>query len=61
VLNIGLLTVRLTAPLPGVVGVEVVHHAGAVDRGPHFEIADDPGHRPETPLDDDAAEIRSGR
>jgi alpha-D-xyloside xylohydrolase len=60
VLNIGLLTVRLTAPLPGVIGVEVVHHAGTLDRGPHFEIADDPVHRPETPLHDGAAEIRSG-
>src|SRR5919112_1014238 len=60
VLNIGLLTVRLTAPLPGVVGVEVVHHAGAVDRGPQFDIAADPGHRPETHVDEGAAEIRSG-
>src|SRR2546426_2116522 len=60
VLNIALLTVRLTAPLPGVISVEVTHHAGAVDRGPHFELAQDPAHRPETDVGDKAAEIRSG-
>jgi alpha-D-xyloside xylohydrolase len=60
VLNIALLTVRLTAPLPGVISVEVTHHAGAVDRGPHFELARDAAHRPETAVGDKAAEIRSG-
>src|SRR2546426_188009 len=40
--------------------VEVPHHAGAVDRGPHFELAQDPAHRPETDVGDKAAEIRSG-
>jgi alpha-D-xyloside xylohydrolase len=59
-LNQALLTIRLTAPLPGVVGVEVTHHAGGVDRGPHFDLATDPDHRPETDIGDDAVEIRSG-
>src|ERR687885_1757702 len=60
VLNIALLTVRLTAPLPGVIGVEVTHHAGGVNRGPQFELARDPAHRPETDVGDKTAEIRSG-
>jgi alpha-D-xyloside xylohydrolase len=60
VLNIALLTVRLTAPLPGVVGVEVTHHAGGVDRGPHFALNADSAHRPETEIGGDVAEIRSG-
>ncbi len=60
ILNIALLTVRLTAPLPGVIGVEVTHHAGGVDRGPHFVLTADSAHRPETEIGDDAAEIRSG-
>jgi alpha-D-xyloside xylohydrolase len=59
VLNIGLLTVRLTAPRPGVIGVEVIHHAGGVDRGPRFELAIDPDHRPATDVGDEVAELRS--
>src|ERR671920_1667064 len=60
VLNIALLTARLTAPLPGVIGVEVTHHAGGMDRGPHFELTGDGTYRPETDVADHAAEIRSG-
>jgi len=60
VLNIALLTVRLTAPLPGVIGIEVTHHAGGMDRGPHFELTGDGTYRPETDVVDEAAEIRSG-
>ena len=60
VLNIALLTVRLTAPLPGVIGVEVTHHAGGVHRGPDFELARDTTYRPETEVGEEAAEIRSG-
>src|SRR5689334_23656490 len=59
-LNQALLTINLTAPAEGVIGVEVTHHAGGVDRGPHFALAGDPGHRPATDLDDDRVEIRSG-
>jgi alpha-D-xyloside xylohydrolase len=60
VLNQALLTMRLTAPAEGVIGVEVTHHAGGVDRGPHFALAEDPGRRPATDVRDDGVEIRSG-
>ena len=60
VLNLAMLTIRLTAPLPGIVGVEVIHHAGGVPRGPRFALADDPVHRPETDLRDEEVQIRSG-
>ncbi|RZS82974.1 alpha-D-xyloside xylohydrolase [Motilibacter rhizosphaerae] len=59
VLNVGLLTVHLTAPLPGVIGVEVTHHAGALDRGPHVTVASD-GADPEVRVGDKDAELRSG-
>ncbi|NLF04869.1 MAG: alpha-xylosidase, partial [Actinomycetales bacterium] len=38
-LNRPLLTVRVTSPLPDVIGVRISHHVGAVDRGPHFPLA----------------------
>ena len=60
VLNTALLTVRLTAPLPGIIGVEVAHHSGGPDRGPRFELAQDGSHRPETAITDEVAEVRSG-
>jgi alpha-D-xyloside xylohydrolase len=60
VLNIALLTVRLTAPLPGIIGVEVAHHAGSADRGPRFGLAQDGSHRPEIAITDEVAEVRSG-
>ena len=60
VLNTALLTVRLTAPLPGIIGVEVAHHSGGADRGPRFGLAQDGSHRPETAITDDVAEVRSG-
>ena len=60
ILNIALLTVRLTAPLPGVIGVEVTHHAGGVDRGPRFDLASDSVHRPKAEIGHHTAEIRSG-
>ncbi|PWD50630.1 alpha-xylosidase [Serinibacter arcticus] len=37
-LNRPLVTVRLTSPLPDVVGVRISHHLGGIDRGPHFPI-----------------------
>jgi alpha-D-xyloside xylohydrolase len=33
-----LLTARVWSPAPGVIGVEVSHLAGDVDRGPHFDV-----------------------
>ncbi len=37
-LNLPSLTVTLWSPMEGIIGVRIVHHAGAVDRGPHFTI-----------------------
>jgi len=39
-LDTPLLSVRFSSPLPGVIRVRITHHAGIVDRGPHFEIDD---------------------
>ncbi len=36
--NTGALTVKFSTSMKDVLRVEIVHHAGRVDRGPHFEI-----------------------
>lgn len=33
-----LLTVQFHSPLPGVIGVKIIHHLGVRDVGPHFEL-----------------------
>lgn len=40
-LNTATITVNLSSPMANVMRVEIVHHAGRVDRGPHFEIHSD--------------------
>ncbi len=55
-----LLTVHFHSPLPGVIGVKLVHHAGVVDHGPAFELsASDESHAviEET---EEAASLKSG-
>ncbi|CAH1224307.1 Alpha-xylosidase [Paenibacillus auburnensis] len=37
-LNSTLLTVKFHSPLPGVVGVKIIHNDGVIDRGPAFEL-----------------------
>lgn len=37
-LNSTLLTVKFHSPLPGVVGVKIIHNDGVVDHGPAFEL-----------------------
>ncbi|WP_339245051.1 alpha-xylosidase [Paenibacillus sp. FSL F4-0243] len=37
-LNSTLLTVKFHSPLPGVVGVKIIHHDGVQERGPVFEL-----------------------
>ncbi|WP_019913429.1 alpha-xylosidase [Paenibacillus sp. HW567] len=37
-LNSTLLTVKFHSPLPGVVGIKIVHHDGVQERGPVFEL-----------------------
>ena len=41
-INASTLTIDLSAPMENVLRVEIVHHAGSVDRGPHFQIAEVP-------------------
>ena len=38
-----LLTVHFHSPLPGIIGVKLVHHAGAHERGPVFELSSQTG------------------
>ena len=38
----GALTVSFTTPLEGVIRVEIVHHKGALERGPRFEVSREP-------------------
>ncbi|MFC6334789.1 alpha-xylosidase [Paenibacillus septentrionalis] len=33
-----LLTIQFHSPLPGVIGVKIIHHAGVRNVGPHFEL-----------------------
>jgi alpha-D-xyloside xylohydrolase len=40
------LTVRLSSPVPNVIGVSVEHHRGGVDRNPTFETFPDPAVKP---------------
>lgn len=60
VLNRTLLTVEYSAPIPDVVTVKVTQHAGAPDRGPHFELMREEGHVPEVVVGDDVATLTSG-
>lgn len=42
-LNVGLLSTSFRAVADGVIRVELVHHRGAPDRGPRFEVAGEAG------------------
>ncbi|KAL4806410.1 glycosyl hydrolases family 31-domain-containing protein [Aspergillus unguis] len=43
-LNSPTVSARVTSPLEGVIGVKLVHWAGGVDNGPHYELASSTGH-----------------
>ncbi|MBD9698490.1 alpha-xylosidase [Flavimobilis sp. GY10621] len=60
VLNRTMLTVEYSAPIRDVVTVKVTQHAGALDRGPHFETAREDGHVPDVVVGDDVATLTSG-
>ena len=59
ILNTGTLEVRFSAPRKNIIRVGVTHFAGAVDRGPHFETAEEPV-SPEIVITEDCASLRSG-
>ena len=60
-LNLPLLTVRLTAPIENVIHVQVVHHAGALDTGPHFQIHPQPATPVHIQQDQTSASFTSGQ
>lgn len=56
-----LLTISLSSPLEGVITVKVVHFAGGVDRGPHFQLSGGSGFQPSVEITDEFASLASGR
>lgn len=58
-INTTLLTMHFHSPLPGVIGVKLVHFAGTLDHGPHFELAQGGDHAVITE-NDEYAELKSG-
>ena len=59
-LNNALLTVELWSPRADVIGVRLTHFAGGLDRGPHFELAQQTG-AARAAVDDEWAALTSGR
>ena len=53
------LTLDITTPMPGVIGVRTTHHAGAAAKAPRFELSST-GVRGETRIDADSAVLTSG-
>ncbi|QFZ20296.1 alpha-xylosidase [Saccharothrix syringae] len=47
---------RLSSPMPDVVGVTITHFAGGADNGPRFAVVADPGHEAKV-VDDDAGVV----
>ncbi|SDE81610.1 alpha-D-xyloside xylohydrolase [Fontibacillus panacisegetis] len=58
-INTTLLTVKFHSPLPGVIGVKLIHFDGVVDHGPSFELAPSGDHAVITE-NDEYAELKSG-
>lgn len=58
-INGALLTVQFHSPLPGVIGVKLVHFDGVVDHGPSFEINRNGAHA-EIVENDEYAELKTG-
>jgi len=58
-IDLPMLTVTCTAPMPGVIGVEITHFAGERPRGPWFELAGSEGGA-EPRVDAGTAELTSG-
>ncbi|RKN41294.1 alpha-xylosidase [Streptomyces hoynatensis] len=59
-LNSPLLTVECFSPAEGVIGVRATHLAGEADRGPHFPVHADPGHRAKTRTEGSVVELSAG-
>ncbi|OBZ09424.1 alpha-xylosidase [Bacillus sp. FJAT-26390] len=55
-----LLTVHFHSPLPGIIGVKLVHNAGVVKRGPAFELSSQTGDHVIIEENDEEAVLTSG-
>lgn len=58
-LNCPTLTVTLTSPLPGIIGVRIAHHVDRMAR-PSFALTGEPGSQGDVRLTDEAASLTSG-
>ena len=59
-LNIALLTVRYSSPMPNVIRVQAYHHKGGGERQPAFAITENPDTPVQVQCDESAASLTSG-
>lgn len=59
-LDTPLLTVQFHSPLPGVIGVKLIHHAGVMERGPVFELTPQSGNHAVIEENENEAVLTSG-
>ncbi|WP_106767010.1 alpha-xylosidase [Paenibacillus faecalis] len=59
-INAQLITVQFHSPLPGVIGVKLVHYAGVRDRGPAFQLYKEEGSHAVIEENEQEAVLRSG-
>ncbi|MFC5649093.1 alpha-xylosidase [Paenibacillus solisilvae] len=55
-----LLTVKFHSPIPGIIGVKLVHHEGVAERGPVFELSEQTGDHVTIEETDSAVALTSG-
>ncbi|WP_410513599.1 alpha-xylosidase [Paenibacillus sp. BR2-3] len=59
-INTTLLTIKFHSPLPGVVGVKLIHHDGVKERGPVFELTEGTGDHVEIEQNEQETVLISG-
>ena len=50
---------KVFSPAEGIIGVEIWHHRGKIDKGPHFELTGD-GSKPDIEIGDEYAYVKNG-
>ena len=60
-LNLALLTVRFSSPMPNVIRVQMTHHKGGKPKKPEFELKSQPAARVEIGEDEQAVRLTSGQ
>lgn len=55
-----LLTVQFHSPIPGIIGVKLIHHSGGMERGPVFELTQQTGDHVTIEETEEAAILTSG-